>query len=211
MHERAIEIQRTGGVAVCPEIPYNFVDKGRIHGPLAPFRKLEALSEPPATRACDQGLGQPRELDEHHVAAADALPVLTSHDGFEKRVGVRTIDHHQLAQRLPKTMPIHPRQCTAPIMTYQSYWCGRELFDDVMNIVSQRHHPVPVRRFVALSVTSKIGRKDEVIIRQCLHDGPPGEPALRETVEEHHRRLLGIPCRDYVQADAVGLHLTMVK
>src|SRR5205085_4219865 len=142
----AIEIERAGDVAVCPETRYKLVDKSRVHGPLAPFRKLEASSEQPTTRACDHGLGQPRELDEQHVAAADALPVLTSHDGFEKRVGVRTIDDHQLAQRLPKTMPIHPRQCTAPIMTYQSYWSGRELFDDDMNIVSQRHHPVPVRR-----------------------------------------------------------------
>ena len=108
-------------------------------------------------------------------------------------------------------MPIHPRQRAAPIMTHQCDWLVGEPSDHGMNVLGQRHQPVPVRGFVALSVSSKIRRKDEVIVRQSFHGGPPGEPAFRETVEEHHRRLPGIPRRGYVQADAVGLHLTMFK
>ncbi len=196
---------------VRPEPPHQFVDQLRVHGPLAPFREREASSEQPTTRAREEGLRQPRELEEHHVAAADALPVLTSPDGGEPRVGVRTIDHHQLAQRVREAVPIQPRQGPTPVMTYQGEWCVRELCDDVMHIVRQRHHPVPARRLVALSVSAKIGGKDEIVLRQCPHDGSPGEPALRKPVQEHHRRLPGIPRRGDVQADAVRLHLPMVK
>ena len=93
-------------------------------------------------------------------------------------------------QLLRMGVGVGPGHGAAPVVADQCRPAAAQLVDDCVDIVAEVPHPVGLNpvRLVALVVAAQVDRDDVVILGQGRDLIAPGEPEIREPVEQEEER-----------------------